>query len=186
MALPPILLSEVIFAVDEARFEDRLGAVRMWFHRKWVTYDPDPPEAGVDPDLPPKAKGVRGGLSRNKAIQVAIGCYLVDYGLHPQAALHIARLFSHLGGAEAAYGSDPVIKRLPGGLYREGQTILGTWRAADGTWHGRVINATWTDNLPMITENLTRGLPAPAKPSRVILVDCKEVLESLKSVIGPF
>ncbi len=181
-------LTEVIATVDPEGYKARLGAIRMWVQRGWLLYISQPTQAGVDPDVPPFARGTPGYLSCHRALQVATAIALVDYGLHPVPALRAAAHFSDFGGAEAAYGGAPNIQRLPGGLYREGKTILGVWRSDEGLWDGwagHVVNVTQHDNFDQILHKLTHGFPPPTKPLRITYLNCADVLQSLKPLLEP-
>lgn len=149
--------------IDSVDPQARLATVRMWFSRGYLHY--------TEEDQAPAGSGSVGMLSRFRCIQVAIACQLADLGVPPKEAAAAALAFSDVSGSP----------RLPGSLYRTGQTILAVWRDEDGQYRRRVINPTSKDPLGRI--RLMLGGTQPVRGA-LILVDCGEVIRTLEPLLG--
>jgi hypothetical protein len=133
----------------------------------------------TETDHAPSRPGSAGFLGQHTATQIALTMALAENGLEPDIAARMAGKFAFIGDA-IHFNGETQIRRAPGEAYREGQTLLGVWRSEDDQWHGRVVNAVWTDNYPFILQKLTHGEPAPASPTTMLIIDCGEVLKRLE------
>jgi len=172
-------LNEVAAVIEPENPEKRLATLRIWFHRGIISWSEGSECDGVNADRKPAKAGSAGKVSRFRAVQVATTGLLNDLGVPLEEAARIALEFSDKGTPTAMCSDQPInFPRLPSCLYLDGDTLLCAWREPDGAWTGRVINAKRDDPWLLVKSEI-----ALQGGFRVIILDCKEVLEIVAPLV---